>query len=277
MECNRIQDHIKILPRCLRQSASNKPSSEALVCTPPDKRDPTNGRALAEPLRPDVLFPLLSIHQTVNQRQHPTRWPVRFYHDPMTFAPLQAGESLKKRRWRWHDFPPQSPRTRPSTTTARRLTVTGTSTLEHPRTPYYYTCPTILNRSNAYGGRNASVRMVLSGMINLRSRLEYSLGQFLRTTAFNHHSSHDLNQNRIADISPWIVSRSPRPTVTPPSRALTPSSAATTVTLSTAPWRPLYVDHNSNPTSPMTRNTDPLNRRSARRASVRSHRLWTQF
>ncbi|KAJ9488134.1 hypothetical protein VN97_g5162 [Penicillium thymicola] len=38
---------------------------------------PQTERALADPLRPDVPIPIPLHHHTVNQRQHPTRWPVQ--------------------------------------------------------------------------------------------------------------------------------------------------------------------------------------------------------
>ena len=189
---------------------------------------------------PPIQRPLSSL------RQIPSKWPVR--------ATLSPGYPISNYCYKNIFFPStihtdgvwfgnadltsffvQSPRTHRSTTTARRLTVTGA----------YNT----VSFSFDFDGYFARGRMeicdvgawMLRGSVYLLKKMIPS-SHDLHTLYLSICKSHDTdNRSLISSFQP-TVSRSLRPTVTLRSRVSTPSSAATTDTLSTVPRRPWYVE-----------------------------------
>lgn len=120
------------------------------------KRDPTQTeKTLAEPIHLGSTSTLtLPLHHPVHvNRQHPSRWPVRYPNRSVFRATTATSPEA--------DFPTitdnpcslQSPRTRPSTTAARRLTVTGSYPNSPVATPQHY-IPMI--KRDRFHSRNSS-------------------------------------------------------------------------------------------------------------------------
>ena len=129
----------------------------------------------------------------------------------------------------------QSPRTHRSTTTARRLTVTGaynTVSFSFDFDGYF-----VRGRMEIC---DVGAWMLRGSVYHLKKMIPSS--HDLHTLYLSICKSHDTdNRSLISSFQP-TVSRSLRPTVTLRSRVSTPSSAATTDTLSTVPRRPWYVE-----------------------------------
>jgi hypothetical protein len=173
----------------------------AAVSEIPHKRE----KALAEPIHlgstPTALLPF---HHPVHvNRQHPSRWPVRL---PNRSAPFSAGAEPFKIHFRpTTDIlcALQSPRTPPSTTAARRLTVTGA----YPFLPPYpipeaslFTtrpdCDTALERESEAGKLEWDTDVTSRTPWNLCSTLAMSLALFLNSLAhMNHHHEQPKGQH----------------------------------------------------------------------------------